>query len=90
MSEKLSDVIDPKIKYGGGPELWRHVLGRVAEAVASYEGAETELAVAEMSSLAGNEVLENLRHRMSDLRNEIVVVLQDAIARLDALEEREP
>ncbi len=40
VSEKASDVIDPTIKYGGGPEFWRSCLSSSSEAVAAYEVAE--------------------------------------------------
>ncbi len=37
LSEKSSDVIDPTIKYGGGPDKWRSILTGSSKAVASYE-----------------------------------------------------
>jgi ppGpp synthetase/RelA/SpoT-type nucleotidyltranferase len=36
LSEKSSDVLDPAIKYGGGPEEWRTFLIERSEAVAAY------------------------------------------------------
>jgi len=40
VSEKASDVLDPEIKYGGGPESLRSRLSRSSESVAAYEVAE--------------------------------------------------
>lgn len=40
LSEKSSDVIDPTIKYGGGPDGWRAFLIEHSRAVASYEKCE--------------------------------------------------
>lgn len=40
LSEKSSDIVDPAIKYGGGPKEWRDLLARRSEAVAAYENFE--------------------------------------------------
>jgi len=39
-SEKSSDVLDPTIKYGGGPAEWRSILTSGSEAVGTYEELE--------------------------------------------------
>jgi len=39
-SEKSSDVLDPAIKYGGGPSAWRSLLMGVSKVVADYEEIE--------------------------------------------------
>ena len=41
-SEKLSDVVDPAIKYGGGPADWRRVLDGISETVARVEALELQ------------------------------------------------
>jgi hypothetical protein len=41
LSEKSSDVLDPTIKYGGGPTRWRSILTSSSKAVAAYEEFET-------------------------------------------------
>jgi len=46
LSEKSSDVLDPTIKYGGGPDEWRNRLGKLSESVAAYEKFEKIHAVA--------------------------------------------
>jgi septal ring factor EnvC (AmiA/AmiB activator) len=40
ISEKLSDVVDSAIKYGGGPEELRTVLASASQMVAAYEKKE--------------------------------------------------
>lgn len=43
LSEKLSDVVDPSLKYGGGPDEAKRMLSDAAEAVAGLEENEVEL-----------------------------------------------
>ncbi len=40
LSEKSSDVIDPTIKYGGGPDRWRNSLTLTSKSVAACEVVE--------------------------------------------------
>jgi putative GTP pyrophosphokinase len=44
LSEKLSDVLDPAIKYGGGPENIRSMLSVVSKAVEENEGIQQRIA----------------------------------------------
>jgi ppGpp synthetase/RelA/SpoT-type nucleotidyltranferase len=44
ISEKLSDTVDPAVKYGGGPEETKRQLVVYSEVVRSIEDAESELA----------------------------------------------
>src|SRR5712692_9888728 len=46
VSEKSSDVLDPTIKYGGGPDSWRSSLTKMSDWVAAYEKLETRLLAA--------------------------------------------
>ncbi len=41
-SEKLSDVVDPAIKYGGGPKELRDILDRFSVSVAKLESLELQ------------------------------------------------
>jgi ppGpp synthetase/RelA/SpoT-type nucleotidyltranferase len=43
LSEKLSDIVDPSVKYGGGPEPLRSMLLDVSQTVGLIEAAEHEL-----------------------------------------------
>jgi len=46
LSEKSSDVLDPTIKYGGGPAGWRSFLTGCSKMVGGYEKIETTFAEA--------------------------------------------
>jgi predicted transcriptional regulator len=43
LSEKLSDTVDPALKYGGGDPSWLEVLARSSALVAQQEWSESEL-----------------------------------------------
>jgi len=43
LSEKCSDVVDPAIKYGGGPEFARGMLSTLSNIIAKYEAHELRL-----------------------------------------------
>lgn len=62
VSEKSSDVLDPTIKYGGGPESWRVFLTRSSASVAAYEELEKKHSMAIASKQvadAAHEAFEN-------------------------------
>lgn len=44
LSEKLSDVIAPEIKYGGGPDIPRKVLAGISESIATIENLKDDIA----------------------------------------------
>lgn len=46
LSEKSSDVLDPSIKYGGGPDEWRSNLTSSSKLVAAYEEFEKKHSIA--------------------------------------------
>lgn len=64
LSEKLSDTIDPKIKYGGGDEEVRQTLDRASELVARCE-IEIEMPATNFlrttSEQTAKEVMEGLQ-----------------------------
>ncbi|MGH9963106.1 MAG: hypothetical protein ACREBC_39315, partial [Pyrinomonadaceae bacterium] len=65
-SEKLSDVVDPKVKYGGGPEALSRMLAEMSGMIAEFEGIEVQfhamLAEARRHSRrSGPEVEQQLR-----------------------------
>jgi ppGpp synthetase/RelA/SpoT-type nucleotidyltranferase len=43
LSEKISDVVDPSIKYGGGDERIRNLLAETSDLIAQLESAEEQL-----------------------------------------------
>ena len=74
VSEKSSDVIDPAIKHGGGPDLWRNFLTGSSESVACCEIIEKSypeaIAAKERTDAAYEKykkfVEEQLQHRLFD------------------------
>jgi ppGpp synthetase/RelA/SpoT-type nucleotidyltranferase len=42
LSEKLSDIVDPSIKYGGGPKEWRDALDGISDTVSRVEALEVQ------------------------------------------------
>ena len=99
VSEKCSDVLDPAIKYGGGPESWRVSLQSSSDAVAAYERLETtmlwafeklEARVNEQPKLSA--MAEAVRGELTRLQGEMAVMwhkiaeqLNEMIASLDPL-----
>lgn len=72
-SEKLSDVVDPKVKYGGGPEAVSTILAKISRTIAEFEGMEVKY----------NAMLAKARHvraLMVTLRQELRVFLIESIA----------
>lgn len=70
MCKKCADIIDPAIKYGGGPEPARSVLDRAAHQIHRIESVESELAQA---GVANSTLAQELR----DIRNAYIANLQD-------------
>jgi ppGpp synthetase/RelA/SpoT-type nucleotidyltranferase len=79
LSEKLSDVVDPTIKYGGGPEPIKSKLRRISEVVGTAETLESRLLTAESrpdedrESVARNAVeFAEIKQQFKDLLNEMI------------------
>jgi putative GTP pyrophosphokinase len=79
LSEKLSDLIDPRLKYGGGPEDTKRILGKLSVLVARCEENE-----AEISALKGapehrdehrrlNRKFQNIKARVAALLKELIM-----------------
>ncbi|MGH7410589.1 MAG: hypothetical protein ACREJ6_05955 [Candidatus Methylomirabilis sp.] len=106
LSEKVSDVLDPAIKYGGGPEGVRDMLAAASAAIALVEEGETSLArvkanVADLVGLQSPPLREeDLRLLEEGLREaevvvieskaELVKVLNDTISAVQNLVGRKP
>ena len=48
MSEKLSDVVDPAVKYGGGDSVTQEILAGFSKIIASFEDKESVASAAEL------------------------------------------
>jgi len=74
LSEKLSDVVDPAIKYGGGPDDLRAMLAKASETVARIEETETELATSKamVARLPAQDMREQYAHTLRELQQRLI------------------
>jgi hypothetical protein len=95
ISERLSDVLDPEIKYGDGDELTRKVLRTTSESVAKIEDVEMDILKIEHKAvgLPKEQIQETvtpqllaLRGRLADQKKEMREQFDRVIA---ATEKRE-
>lgn len=94
LSEKLSDAVDPLIKYGGGDETIRTILTLASSIVAGEELAEMRLVNAQ-SLLSSQDGLADNSERIAEvqkalsLRKQVIFkYLRNMIARLEKLKEK--
>lgn len=86
LSEKLSDVFDPAVKYGGGDSESRGMISRASTSIAKLEGLELRLSdpeewADEKPELKRNDLVEELAR----LKQEYRFTLQATIAKLEGL-----
>jgi GTP pyrophosphokinase len=67
VSEKSSDVLDPTIKYGGGPESWRNFLTKSSASVAAYEEFEKKHSIAVASKQVADAAHEKFENAIAEL-----------------------
>lgn len=87
LSEKLSDVFDPAIKYGGGDEEIRQILQEGSAAVAMLEEFEKRLL-----TLEGEGPMDDrpdiMREQIARIKGEMVAIFTRGIARLEEIGRR--
>jgi len=90
LSEKVSDILDPSIKYGGGDEVTRDWLERTSRLIDSVEWKEKEVAAILAPVPPRDELSKESQHGMDELlehirseKNEITQLLEGMIADLD-------
>lgn len=87
LSEKLSDVVDPAIKYGGGAEWIRAMLTSGSQAIESLEGWETELAgMPEQEAPERQHVTQSL----ADSKAALGKLLSEVIVWVENVRRRQP
>ena len=91
LSEKLADVFDPAVKYGGGPELIRDLLAGSSQLVAKAESAHLQLL--ELLALSASDAelpgdlpqqIERLRDAHDSLDRRTVQYFGNFIAQIEA------
>ena len=80
-SEKLSDVIDPRIKYGGGDEDIQAQLQEATDLIAKIESTEIRIAYLEEKKFDSKDKLElnELRENLSQIKKEMAKSLKKFI-----------
>ena len=89
LSERLSDVVDPTIKYGGGDESIRKMLTGASEVVENYENAERKLARRQEQDTRDKHLPE-LEQQMVQLKHDIADHFREAISWLELNKGRNP
>lgn len=83
LSEKLSDLIDPAIKYGGGPAPVKDLLLRSSSALRSVEEGERLLAEAS-GTMEDEQETEGARQQLAAARELLPSLKETLIASLKA------
>lgn len=71
-SEKLSDTIDPGLKYGEGPEAYRVMLMHASRGVEVVELLESALTKSNERSEESQQLLLEAREELRGIMDEIV------------------
>jgi len=82
LSEKLSDVFDPAIKYGGGEGEIRTTLLKASDAVASWEALENRLVTLPRNAKNTSKIQE-IEEAIVAARANLLAMFTDALAILD-------
>jgi len=86
LSEKLSDVVDPSLKYGGGPKPTREMLLERSTLVADFESVEkksvTHLAKDDLDEQERRE-RQGFQQQMDELKDKLVTHLRTRINRAE-------
>jgi len=74
LSEKHADVIDPDIKYGGGPEITQKALSNISTSIAQIESIEYNLKKVETKDINQQyqQDIQKIREKMLELKESIV------------------
>ncbi len=83
LSEKLSDLVDPAIKYGGGPAHVKELLLRSSSALRSVEEAERLFAEASRT-MEEEQGTEETRQQLAVVREQLPSLKEGLIASLKA------
>lgn len=79
LSEKLSDIVGPEIKYGGGDEGLRPTLMDTSSAIARIESLETQLADLQVRSSSRNYLTNDKKQEAFELLSNAQKTLDEAL-----------
>lgn len=85
LSEKLSDVINPAIKYGGGPDEVRQALAAISTEMAKLEVLEKDMVQVQIRGVneEQQEKLQEVREGVDRMKRELAEICKNAISRLE-------
>jgi putative GTP pyrophosphokinase len=78
LSEKLSDIIDPAIKYGAGGERVRAFLADMSAIVIGIESSETELADLKVLLSSKDNVTDDIQQKVIRLEEKQILLTRQA------------
>jgi GTP pyrophosphokinase len=84
-SEKLSDVVDSTIKYGGGDAGWRHILEQASSLVRGVEQLERVVQMLEQNHV-DESIIADSRERLIANKEGILALFREGISNLDVAE----
>lgn len=84
LSEKLSDVEDPAIKYGAGDVAFRALLTTAATTVAGIERAEAATSSGRAQGPLSGEMIQETERRITSAKTQLVTALTRSIAEVAA------
>jgi ppGpp synthetase/RelA/SpoT-type nucleotidyltranferase len=84
LSEKISDLIDPAVKYGGGPAGISQALSSRSQLVSQAEALELQIAGLDGKS----PMLKDLRREVAKVMKELIAQLTLVISEIDTLKRR--
>ncbi|HEY4328237.1 MAG TPA: hypothetical protein VGN88_00775 [Phycisphaerae bacterium] len=85
VSEKAFDVIDPEIKYGGGPQALKYFFAKSSDEVAEFEVMESEHSRMSLTQIAAARDEWELRSvEISRRRDSIVLALTNMLSSLES------
>ncbi len=81
LSEKLSDKIDPSIKYGGGNKMTQELLLKMSRNFEHYEKIEIDMTntFQDVTEESQKKVLKNQRDEMEKLKQEMIKLTKSLI-----------
>jgi putative GTP pyrophosphokinase len=78
LSEKLGDIVDPSIKYGGGPDSLKSNLLKLSETVGKMEVLETRILSAESHSKSIAEIDAEFAEIKKEFKGLLETLIQQA------------
>jgi GTP pyrophosphokinase len=84
-TEKLSDVVDPQIKYGGGPKIIQELLKKMSEVIAVFELIEKTYIERSLRGIVhlNEEQIRLLERDMITVKQDLKDVCQDLMIKVE-------